>query len=85
VTENVRPVERTEHGRVLGLGGGGDPEGWLAVAWPSSRTASRALPEPWSPSAWVSTAAALRAASGVSVNPASPARAAKMAASCRAV
>src|ERR1039457_6464612 len=37
---------------------------WLAVAWSSSRTASRALPE-WRPaSAWAKTVAALRAAPG---------------------
>ena len=57
----------------------------LAVAWSSSRTASRALPGPWSPSARASTAAAWRAASGASVNPASPAKVAKIAASCPAV
>lgn len=58
---------------------------WIAVAWFSSRTASRALPEPWSPSARASTPAALDWAAGVSVRPASSAREPNITASCPGV
>ena len=58
---------------------------WRAAAWSSSRTASRALPDRSPASAPARTAAALRAASGVRVNPASAASVAKIAASCPAV
>lgn len=57
---------------------------WLAVAWPSSRAADRALPQPQRSSTPASTVAALAAATGARVNPASPARVAKIAADERA-
>jgi len=54
---------------------------WVVVAWVSSWTARRALPVAWPRSASARTAAALRAASGVRVSPASAARALRIAVS----